>query len=103
MSATDLPAAMVAATTALAGELSGWSAAHPDCTLAEAESAVVDAVRAALPTLLARVLAQTQRAWQALPVRCPRCHHAARLHDWRPRQGAHGVWPGGVGASLGSV
>jgi hypothetical protein len=86
MSPTDLPAASVAATTALAGALSAWSAAHPECTLGEAEAAVLQAVRAALPTLLERVLAQTQRAWQTLPVRCPTCHHGARVWDWRPRQ-----------------
>ena len=86
MAPTALPAPIVAATTALAAALSTWSAAQPDCTLAEAEAAVLGAVRAALPTLLGCVLAQTQRARQALPVRCPTCQHPARLHAWRPRQ-----------------
>lgn len=86
MSPTDLPARIVAASTALARDLSAWSAAHPDCPLADAEAAMLQAVRAALPTLRERVLGQTHRARQTLPVHCPTCHHAVRVWDWRPRQ-----------------
>jgi Uncharacterised protein family (UPF0236) len=86
MATTHLPAAILAATTALGVELGTWAAAHPDCSLADAEAAVLATVRQALPTLLHRVLLRAQQTWQTLPVRCPRCHHAAAVWDWRPRQ-----------------
>ena len=82
MVTNHLPEGIVAATTALAGEVSSWAAAHPDCTLGELEQAELSAGRRALP----RVLLATQRRLSATPLRCPRCHHAAQAWGWRKRK-----------------
>ncbi len=65
-----LPAAIEAAATALATELSAWAAAHPDSTLADQEEAVLAAMRRASPALLAGLLQTTQGA--QVRVRLPR-------------------------------
>jgi hypothetical protein len=86
VSLAHLPAAIVAAVTALADDLDGWAIAHPDGNLQETETAVLTAVRTHLPVRLHAVLHRTQRSWAPAAVRCPDCHHAAPVRDWRPRQ-----------------
>jgi Uncharacterised protein family (UPF0236) len=86
MNTTHLPEAIVAATTAFALEVSTWTVAHPDCSLAELEVAVLEAGRRALPAVLHGALLATQRALAKRTPRCPRCRHAARVWDWRKRQ-----------------
>jgi hypothetical protein len=72
----------------LATALGAWAQAHPDSTLAAQETAVLTAVRTALPALVGAVLQTTQRSLQpaAPPALCPHCHTRTTVRDWRPRQ-----------------
>jgi hypothetical protein len=85
LSTTHLPAAIVAATSALAVEVSAWADTHPDCTLTDRETAVQAAGRRALAAVLHGALLATQRTLAATPVRCPGCGHVALRWDWRQR------------------
>ena len=84
-----LPAAMIAQLHTLGQALVRLTQEHRDATLATYEQAVLDAVRAALPGLLATVVQASTRALQAPHCywrqSCPRCGHWARVQSWRSR------------------
>lgn len=87
---TTLPPTIVAALDALGSELVSWAEAHRDSTLAAQEQAVLERVRAALPTLLGAVLTLSTRhldpGLPGLPQRCPTCDRRCPVQSWRPRR-----------------
>src|SRR5687767_15159403 len=88
--AEPLPPPMVAPLAALGQALAQWSAAQRDASLATHEQGVLDAVRAALPALLAAVLQVSTTAiapeQQRLRQPCPRCGARTRpRRQWRQR------------------
>src|SRR5205823_4107605 len=84
-----LPVTMVARLTELGAGLVQWAADHRDAPLAEQETAVLSAVRAALPTLLEAVVQLSVGdldpgvRWVAR--RCPRCDRRVRVQSLRTR------------------
>ena len=85
-----IPEQIVAAVTALAESLANWCEDGRDGRLEEHEDAVLERVRAVLPTLLQAVveeatseLAPRVRAGRSA---CPRCGRQARPQQERPRQ-----------------
>lgn len=83
------PPAMIPALQALEARLDTIATARRDVSLATLEQAVLEAVRAALPALLAavvgrntRALAEPQAHW---PQPCPTCGRRTRVHSWRAR------------------
>lgn len=80
---------MIAELDALGRTLHAIATARHDGSLASLESAVLAAVRAALPGLLTEVIRLNARALQEpqahWPQFCPRCSTKARVHSRRPR------------------
>lgn len=80
---------MIAELDALGRQLTTLATAHHDASLACLEDAVLTAIRAALPGLLAEVIRLNTRALQKpqahWPHSCPRCHAKTRVHSTRPR------------------
>ena len=87
---STLPPTIVAALDALGSDLVSWAQAHRDSTLADQEQAVLERVRAALPTLLGAVLTLSTRdldpGLRGLPQRCPTCGQRCRVQSWRRRR-----------------
>jgi Uncharacterised protein family (UPF0236) len=87
---STLPPTIVAALDALGSELVNWTETHRDSTLADQEQAVLERVRAALPTLLGAVLALSTRKLDPglcrLPEACPGCGQRCRVQSWRRRR-----------------
>src|SRR4051812_18173368 len=85
-----LPPSMIARLEALGTTLVGLAREQRDASLATLERAVLAAVRAALPGLLAEVLNTSTRALQPPHChwrqRCPQCGQWARVQSWRRRR-----------------
>ena len=84
-----VPSALTHAATALAEDLARFASLQPACSLEDLEDAVVAALRAAAPALLAATLQSSHRrlaagTWPHAP-RCPRCQQPASIHEWRSR------------------
>ena len=85
-----LPVTMVARLTEVGATLVQWAADYRDAPLAEQETAVLTAVRAALPALLEAVVQLSVSAldpgvrWVAR--RCPHCDRRVRVQSLRRRQ-----------------
>ena len=85
-----IPSEIVARLLALAEELARWAREHRDAPLAEQESAVLAAVRSALPDLLGAVVRAStsalDRGLAGVRRRCPRCGGRTRVDQWRTRR-----------------
>lgn len=85
-----LPVGMLARLDALGADLAAWAATHRDAPLADAEWAVLGAVRSALPDLLGAVVQASTTdldARQRLGRRaCPTCGRSAQVQSWRVRR-----------------
>ena len=90
MDAENLPETIVAPLAACAHRLAAWARAHRDASLTDLERQVQTELRTVAPTLVAGMIAATQRSLdpglQRDRSRCPECGTTAPTHSWRSRQ-----------------
>jgi hypothetical protein len=90
MDAENLPETIVAPFEACAQRLATWARAHRDASLTDLEARVQAELRAVAPTLVAGMIAATQRSLdpglRRDRSRCPECGTTAPTHSWRSRR-----------------